>query len=186
VCYITMGSTHVNSTRGHNNTYLIYSQDIVDLVSIIFPSMASVWLFCHHVPMSHICALIICIYAKFEQIVDYLVHRFIIGNCYFRKVYIGHSSNNLLPFFGLMVHIFCFTFIGLEIKEARVNAMRSAISETFPEPNRRLLQRLASHYSHRFQYWITYILLGEFYCSHLTFIGPPVYVNMMHHLFCLK
>jgi hypothetical protein len=59
-----------------------------------------------------------------------------------------------------MVHIFCFTFIGLETKEARINAMRSAISETFPEPNRRLLQRLASHYSHRFQYWITYIFLG--------------------------
>lgn len=30
----------------------------------------------------------------------------------------------------------------LEHKEARVNAMRSAISETFPEPNRRLLQRI--------------------------------------------
>ncbi|KAK1649980.1 hypothetical protein QYE76_067785 [Lolium multiflorum] len=30
----------------------------------------------------------------------------------------------------------------LETKEARVNAMRSAISETFPEPNRRLLQRI--------------------------------------------
>ncbi|XP_048570453.1 rho GTPase-activating protein 7-like isoform X4 [Triticum urartu] len=30
----------------------------------------------------------------------------------------------------------------LETKEARINAMRSAISETFPEPNRRLLQRI--------------------------------------------
>ncbi|OAY66414.1 Rho GTPase-activating protein 7, partial [Ananas comosus] len=30
----------------------------------------------------------------------------------------------------------------LEQKEARINAMRSAISETFPEPNRRLLQRV--------------------------------------------
>ncbi|XP_064981838.1 rho GTPase-activating protein 7-like [Musa acuminata AAA Group] len=30
----------------------------------------------------------------------------------------------------------------LEHKEARINAMRSAISETFPEPNRRLLQRI--------------------------------------------
>ncbi|KAG1331819.1 rho GTPase-activating protein 7 [Cocos nucifera] len=30
----------------------------------------------------------------------------------------------------------------LEGKEARINAMRSAISETFPEPNRRLLQRI--------------------------------------------
>ncbi|XP_058107858.1 rho GTPase-activating protein 7 isoform X2 [Magnolia sinica] len=30
----------------------------------------------------------------------------------------------------------------IERKEARVNAMRSAISETFPEPNRRLLQRI--------------------------------------------
>ncbi|XP_064954723.1 rho GTPase-activating protein 7-like isoform X4 [Musa acuminata AAA Group] len=30
----------------------------------------------------------------------------------------------------------------LEHQEARVNAMRSAISETFPEPNRRLLQRI--------------------------------------------
>ncbi|XBH56095.1 rho GTPase-activating protein 7 isoform X2 [Aegilops tauschii subsp. strangulata] len=30
----------------------------------------------------------------------------------------------------------------LETKEARINAMHSAISETFPEPNRRLLQRI--------------------------------------------
>ncbi|ONL98204.1 Rho GTPase activator [Zea mays] len=30
----------------------------------------------------------------------------------------------------------------LETKDARINAMRSAISETFPEPNRRLLQRI--------------------------------------------
>nr|DAD29314.1 TPA_asm: hypothetical protein HUJ06_030782 [Nelumbo nucifera] len=30
----------------------------------------------------------------------------------------------------------------IECKEARVNAMRSAILETFPEPNRRLLQRI--------------------------------------------
>ncbi|XP_062211315.1 rho GTPase-activating protein 7-like [Phragmites australis] len=30
----------------------------------------------------------------------------------------------------------------LETKEARISAMRSAISETFPEPNRRLLQRI--------------------------------------------
>ncbi|KAJ6831912.1 rho GTPase-activating protein 7-like isoform X1 [Iris pallida] len=30
----------------------------------------------------------------------------------------------------------------LDRKEARVNSMRSAISETFPEPNRRLLQRI--------------------------------------------
>uniref|UniRef100_A0ACD5XL06 Uncharacterized protein n=1 Tax=Avena sativa TaxID=4498 RepID=A0ACD5XL06_AVESA len=30
----------------------------------------------------------------------------------------------------------------METKEARINAMRSAISETFPEPNRRLLQRI--------------------------------------------
>ncbi|KQK21625.1 hypothetical protein BRADI_1g62030v3 [Brachypodium distachyon] len=30
----------------------------------------------------------------------------------------------------------------LETKEVRINAMRSAISETFPEPNRRLLQRI--------------------------------------------
>ncbi|KAL6593815.1 hypothetical protein ACP70R_048716 [Stipagrostis hirtigluma subsp. patula] len=30
----------------------------------------------------------------------------------------------------------------LEAKETRINAMRSAISETFPEPNRRLLQRI--------------------------------------------
>ncbi|GJN33316.1 hypothetical protein PR202_gb21902 [Eleusine coracana subsp. coracana] len=29
----------------------------------------------------------------------------------------------------------------LEIKESRINSMRAAISETFPEPNRRLLQR---------------------------------------------
>ncbi|OAY68932.1 Rho GTPase-activating protein 6 [Ananas comosus] len=32
--------------------------------------------------------------------------------------------------------------VRLEQKEARINAMRSAISETFPEPNRRLLQRV--------------------------------------------
>uniref|UniRef100_A0A0E0KDW5 Rho-GAP domain-containing protein n=1 Tax=Oryza punctata TaxID=4537 RepID=A0A0E0KDW5_ORYPU len=31
---------------------------------------------------------------------------------------------------------------GLETKDARINAMRSAIAETFPEPNRRLLQRI--------------------------------------------
>uniref|UniRef100_A0A0E0IQT7 Rho-GAP domain-containing protein n=1 Tax=Oryza nivara TaxID=4536 RepID=A0A0E0IQT7_ORYNI len=31
---------------------------------------------------------------------------------------------------------------GLETKDARINAMRSAIVETFPEPNRRLLQRI--------------------------------------------
>uniref|UniRef100_A0A0D9Z7J2 Rho-GAP domain-containing protein n=1 Tax=Oryza glumipatula TaxID=40148 RepID=A0A0D9Z7J2_9ORYZ len=30
----------------------------------------------------------------------------------------------------------------LETKDARINAMRSAIAETFPEPNRRLLQRI--------------------------------------------
>ncbi|CAM0150825.1 unnamed protein product [Urochloa decumbens] len=30
----------------------------------------------------------------------------------------------------------------LETKDAKINAMRSAISETFPEPNRRLLQRI--------------------------------------------
>ncbi|KAG2540656.1 hypothetical protein PVAP13_9NG578600 [Panicum virgatum] len=30
----------------------------------------------------------------------------------------------------------------LEAKDAKINAMRSAISETFPEPNRRLLQRI--------------------------------------------
>ncbi|XP_039833908.1 rho GTPase-activating protein 7-like isoform X8 [Panicum virgatum] len=30
----------------------------------------------------------------------------------------------------------------LEIKEARINSMRAAVSETFPEPNRRLLQRI--------------------------------------------
>ncbi|XP_062189318.1 rho GTPase-activating protein 7-like isoform X2 [Phragmites australis] len=30
----------------------------------------------------------------------------------------------------------------LEIKESRINSMRAAISETFPEPNRRLLQRI--------------------------------------------
>uniref|UniRef100_A0ACD5X228 Uncharacterized protein n=1 Tax=Avena sativa TaxID=4498 RepID=A0ACD5X228_AVESA len=30
----------------------------------------------------------------------------------------------------------------METNEARINAMRSAISETFPEPNRRLLQRI--------------------------------------------
>lgn len=30
---------------------------------------------------------------------------------------------------------------GIDRKEARVNAMRAAILETFPEPNRRLLQR---------------------------------------------
>ncbi|KAK3127918.1 hypothetical protein QOZ80_7AG0580160 [Eleusine coracana subsp. coracana] len=30
----------------------------------------------------------------------------------------------------------------LEIKESRINCMRTAISETFPEPNRRLLQRI--------------------------------------------
>lgn len=37
----------------------------------------------------------------------------------------------------------CFSFWPKEIdrKEARVNAMRSAILETFPDPNRRLLQR---------------------------------------------
>lgn len=38
---------------------------------------------------------------------------------------------------------FALLSIWLEIdrKEARMNAMRSAILETFPEPNRRLLQR---------------------------------------------
>ncbi|CAL5071379.1 unnamed protein product [Urochloa decumbens] len=30
----------------------------------------------------------------------------------------------------------------LEIKESRINSMRAAVSETFPEPNRRLLQRI--------------------------------------------
>jgi hypothetical protein len=30
---------------------------------------------------------------------------------------------------------------GMEGKEARIAAMRLAVAETFPEPNRRLLQR---------------------------------------------
>ncbi|KAM0877264.1 hypothetical protein ACQ4PT_035614 [Festuca glaucescens] len=41
-----------------------------------------------------------------------------------------------------MVHIFCFTFVGLETKEAWINAMCSAICETFPRLNRCLLQRI--------------------------------------------
>jgi hypothetical protein len=42
-------------------------------------------------------------------------------------------------------HIIVTIFILLEIdrKEARINAMRCAILETFPEPNRRLLQRFS-------------------------------------------
>lgn len=35
----------------------------------------------------------------------------------------------------------CLTLSEIDRKEVRINAMRSAILETFPEPNRRLLQR---------------------------------------------
>jgi hypothetical protein len=48
--------------------------------------------------------------------------------------------------------------LGLETKDARINAMRSAISETFPEPNRRLLQRLVFSFfchSNILKHWIT-------------------------------
>jgi hypothetical protein len=34
-----------------------------------------------------------------------------------------------------------FVFLGLDGKEARVASMRVAVADTFPEPNRRLLQR---------------------------------------------
>lgn len=48
-------------------------------------------------------------------------------------------------FFGCeyMLELIVTVFILQEIdrKEARINAMRCAILETFPEPNRRLLQR---------------------------------------------
>ena len=54
--------------------------------------------------------------------------------CY---VYLPHVFN------VLNADLLWFSFVWEEIdrKEARVNAMRSAILETFPEPNRRLLQR---------------------------------------------
>lgn len=39
--------------------------------------------------------------------------------------------------------VFLIIYSEIEPKEARLNAMRSAILETFPEPNRRLLQRLS-------------------------------------------
>lgn len=44
------------------------------------------------------------------------------------------------PYLILVVFLM-FIVSEIERKEARVNAMRAAILETFPEPNRRLLQR---------------------------------------------
>lgn len=60
----------------------------------------------------------------------------------------------LLPYF-VPWHSFHFlhTFPGLESKESRINSMRAAISETFPEPNRRLLQRSVYFYF----MWISYL-----------------------------
>lgn len=61
-------------------------------------------------------------------------------------------SCSLDSLYSYLVYVFYCSYssicIGLETKEARINAMRSAISETFPEPNRRLLQRLVLHFSY--------------------------------------
>lgn len=41
----------------------------------------------------------------------------------------------------MFMSLLLFIFLEIDRKEARINAMRCAILETFPEPNRRLLQR---------------------------------------------
>lgn len=51
------------------------------------------------------------------------------------------SYYRIFSFLCFHFHFLC-TCLGLEIKESRINSMRAAVSETFPEPNRRLLQRL--------------------------------------------
>jgi hypothetical protein len=55
-----------------------------------------------------------------------------------------------IPFLSMFTMWFTvctlFHLLRPETKDARINAMRSAISETFPEPNRRLLQMLAFHF----------------------------------------
>ena len=53
----------------------------------------------------------------------------------------------------------------MESKESRINSMRAAISETFPEPNRRLLQRL-----------VFFLLMGKYFVSELAF-------NMLNNTF---
>jgi hypothetical protein len=55
----------------------------------------------------------------------------------------------------------CTTILGTE-RSVRVASMRAAINDTFPEPNRRLLQRYLSNnsLSHFFPFVITYILLS--------------------------
>lgn len=42
---------------------------------------------------------------------------------------------------NLIVLSIGFAGSGIESKEARISSLRSAMAETFPEPNRRLLQR---------------------------------------------
>ncbi|XP_037497563.1 rho GTPase-activating protein 7 [Jatropha curcas] len=42
----------------------------------------------------------------------------------------------------LILLFYCFIELEIDRKETRINSMRSAILETFPEPNRRLLQRI--------------------------------------------
>jgi hypothetical protein len=65
---------------------------------------------------------------------------------------------SMFPYFDLGIP-FCFlyTSLGLEIKATQINSMRVAISETFPEPNRRLLQRFVFLFGHRniFCAWIS-------------------------------
>ncbi|KAF6155412.1 hypothetical protein GIB67_019938 [Kingdonia uniflora] len=61
------------------------------------------------------------------------------------------AENAYLPFLGRQISVISMvpllnnshnTRKGIERKDARVNALRCAILETFPEPNRRLLQRV--------------------------------------------